>query len=113
MNAPDQCLKKLDTVYDYALRFITGCGNLVHHCTLYAATKLGCFLLICVHTCVKTKINMACALMIFNRCCPRVRTELDKKAFKYAAPSSWNKVQKDLKLSELITMGDFKSILKD
>lgn len=69
MNAPHQCLKKLDTVYHCALHFITGCGNLVHHCTLYAAAKwpslhiqtlligwllyinlnLGWFLLICVH----------------------------------------------------------------
>ncbi len=35
---------------------------------------------------------------------PRARTER-KKAFKYAAPSSWNNVQKDLKWSELITKG--------
>ncbi len=39
MNAPDTYLKKPDTVYHCALRFITGCGNLVHHCTLYATAN--------------------------------------------------------------------------
>lgn len=34
-------------------------------------------------------------------------------AFQYASPSSWNNVQKHLELSEPITMGKFKSILKD
>ena len=43
---------------------------------------------------------------------PRARTELGKKAFKYAAPSSWNNLQKDLNLSELVTLGEFKAILK-
>ncbi len=43
----------------------------------------------------------------------RVRAELGQKAFKFAAPSFWNNVQKDLILSELIMMGEFKSILKD
>lgn len=44
---------------------------------------------------------------------PRVRTDLVKKAFKFFAPSTWNDVQKDLKLSDLITLAEFKSILKD
>ncbi len=44
---------------------------------------------------------------------PRVRTELGKRAFKYAAPGSWNNQQKDLKSTELVTMGEFRSILKD
>ena len=39
MNAPDQYLKKLDTVYHCALRFITGCSYQVHHCFLYAAAN--------------------------------------------------------------------------
>lgn len=36
-----------------------------------------------------------------------------KKAFKYAAPSAWNDVQNDQTLSELITFGKIKIILKD
>ena len=43
----------------------------------------------------------------------KVRTQLGKKAFKYTAPSAWNNVQKELKLSDWITMGEFKSILKE
>jgi len=39
MNASDQCLKSLDIVYHCALRFVTGCGYRVHHCTLYAAAN--------------------------------------------------------------------------
>lgn len=41
------------------------------------------------------------------------KTELGKKAFKYAAPSACNDVQEDLKLSELITLGKFNTFLKD
>ncbi len=44
---------------------------------------------------------------------PRIRTELGKKAFQYAAPSSWNDVQKDLKLSHFISLEEFKSILDE
>lgn len=35
--SPDQCLKRLETVYHWALRFITSSGNLVHYCNLYCA----------------------------------------------------------------------------
>lgn len=38
MNAPGQYIKK-ESVYHFALRFITGRGNRVHHCSLYAAAK--------------------------------------------------------------------------
>ena len=49
------------------------------------------------------KKNMACAPKILLRCW----------FLKYAAPSVWNNIQKELKLSDLITMGELKSILKD
>uniref|UniRef100_A0A669C6E9 ribonuclease H n=1 Tax=Oreochromis niloticus TaxID=8128 RepID=A0A669C6E9_ORENI len=39
MNAPAHYLKRLDTVYRCALRFITGYGNRVQHCSFYAAAK--------------------------------------------------------------------------
>ena len=39
MNAPDNCLNKLDTVNHCTLHFITGCGNLLYNCSLYAAAK--------------------------------------------------------------------------
>lgn len=35
MHAPVTCLRSLDTVYHCALRFVTGCKNVTHHCTLY------------------------------------------------------------------------------
>lgn len=44
---------------------------------------------------------------------PVTKTELGKKAFKYAAPSACNDVQEDLKLSELITLAKFNTFLKD
>ena len=43
----------------------------------------------------------------------RVKTELGKKAFKFSAPSTWNDVQKDLKLKHLVALTDFKTIIKD
>ena len=36
MNASTQCLYMLDSVYHGALRFITNCGALTHHCVLYS-----------------------------------------------------------------------------
>ena len=43
---------------------------------------------------------------------PFARTELGKRAFVYSAPSAWNYLQKDLKLSELISLNAFKSRLR-
>lgn len=43
----------------------------------------------------------------------RVRTELEKTAFKYIPTFSWNDLHKDLKLSELVTMEELRSVLKD
>lgn len=36
-----------------------------------------------------------------------------KKPFKYAVPVSWNNQQKELKCTEMVTMGEFKSLLKE
>ncbi len=44
---------------------------------------------------------------------PRVRNKLGKKAFQFAAPSSCSDVQKDLHLSDLVTLWEFKSVLKE
>ena len=40
------------------------------------------------------------------------RTELGKKAFKVFAPSSWNNLQKQLKLQDLVTLSEFKTVVK-
>ena len=134
INAPDQYLKKLDTVYHCALRFLTGCGNRVHHCTLYATAKCPSLSvrrlshwLFFVYKCLIGLVpSYLCVYMSTNKCSyglrsrdvlqmlvPRARTELGKKAFQYAAPYAWNTVQKQLKLPELVTLGEFKGILKD
>lgn len=44
---------------------------------------------------------------------PRANTNLGRKAFRYAAPWSWNELKKDLGLPQLITLKEFQSILKD
>lgn len=35
MSASGKCLQSLNVVYHCALRFITGCSRLTHHCELY------------------------------------------------------------------------------
>lgn len=52
------------------------------------------------------------SLNILEMLAPRARTELCKKAFKYATSNSRNNHQKDLKLTELISLGEFKSLFK-
>lgn len=44
---------------------------------------------------------------------PRARTELGKTAVQYAAPSAWNTLQNDLNLSEVGTLGEFQTVLKE
>ena len=43
---------------------------------------------------------------------PRVRTEKGKKAFSFSAPSDWNALQSELKLSEFASLEVFRSILR-
>ncbi len=43
----------------------------------------------------------------------KVRTELGIKACKYAAPSTWNKLQKSMKLNKLVSLVPFKRMLTD
>jgi len=44
---------------------------------------------------------------------PFACTELGKRAFVYSAHFAWNFLQKDLKLSELISLNAFKSRLRE
>lgn len=43
---------------------------------------------------------------------PAVLTELEKKAFSFSGPSSWYMLQQDLKPSSLITLTEFRVLLK-
>ena len=40
INAPAHCLERLDAAYHSALRCVTNCKALTHHCTLYAKAGL-------------------------------------------------------------------------
>ena len=134
MNASAQCLRSLDSVYHCALRFVTGCKHLTHHCTLYVKADWPslyvrrrihwlCFI-------YKTLIGLVpdylCAYLLRNQgqyslrsqdvlqlTVPRARTELGKKAFKQVAPFAWNALQRDIKLRDLISYNAFVSVLKD
>jgi len=44
---------------------------------------------------------------------PRVKTELGKKAFMFAAPSAWNLLQKSLKMTTFTSYKQFVSMLKN
>lgn len=41
----------------------------------------------------------------------KVSTQLETKTFKFAAPHSWNELQKDLKLKDLVSLNNFRTIL--
>ena len=134
MNTADQFLKKLDTVYHCAVHFITGCSYHVHHCSVYAVAhcpslyvrRLSHWLIfisesilgllptsLCVHTCRNLSRYGQRSQDIMQMQVPRVKTELGEKAFTFSAPSAWNDVQKDLKLTHLVTLGEIKTKIKD
>lgn len=134
LNVSSKCLKSLDTVFHTALRFVTGCSRLTHHCELYLKSNLPSLSarryahwltliykallgLIPSYLCVLLQKTSSCYAL---RSCstlvlsvPRVRTEFGKRAFSFAAPLAWNTLQTELKLSKLISLGAFRSILKD
>ncbi len=134
MNAPVQSLKKLDIVYHCALRFMTGSDHRTHHCSLYAAAKHPSLSvrrfthwMIFIYKCILGLLPpYLCTYMrrtsthyslrsqdIIQMQVPRVRTELGKRAFQYSAPACWNDLQKDLRLTDFIGLGEFRSVLKD
>ena len=53
----------------------------------------------------------SCSTLVLSA--PWVRTEFGERAFSFAAPLAWNTLQTELKLSKLIPLGAFRSILKD
>ena len=56
---------------------------------------------------------MVFAHRIFKVQVPKVRTEMGKKAFKYAAPFAWNNLQTQLQFKELLSLHAFKKTIKD
>lgn len=134
MNASSSCLLMLDTMYHASLRFITNCRYLTHHCDLYlrvnwpslAIRRQGHWYtfiykamlgLLPPYICtLVTRTNSGSYSLRSNDqlllSVPLVRTELGKKAFVHSAPFSWNLLQKDWKLTELLSLNVFKTKLK-
>lgn len=135
MNACSSSLHMLDSTYHGVLRFITGYRSLTHHCTLYAKVgwlSLSARRLLHWYTFIyKTLIGLLpsylCTYLTItpnlvyslrsqdyiSAPVPRTRTEFGKRAFMYSAPSTWNELQKTLKLQALVTMSDFKAHVTD
>ena len=134
MNASVQCLRSLDTVYHGALRFMTGCERLTHHCDLYERSdwpsltvRRGTHWLTFIY---KSLLGLVpCYLSsllqrsyshynlrshdVLKLSVPKMRTVWAEKAFKHAAPSDWNKLQEEIKLPDMISMNAFQIILKN
>ena len=51
-------------------------------------------------------------ILVLSLNVPQARTELFKKAFMFAAPSTWNDLQKTIKLQCLIPLNYFKGYIK-
>lgn len=125
LHAPVQYLKRLDSMYNSALRFVTKSGLQVHHCTLYATAKCPSLAsrrltrwLTFVH---KSLIGLAPSylseLLIIKQSHyalrsqdslqlvePKTRIDLGEMAFSYAAPKAWNQFQEELKLPGLVRL---------
>jgi len=113
-------LNQLHAVYQSALRFITGCKPLPHHCTLYSlvnwTSSTTCrhfhwnnFILksilgllpsyLSTFTSHKHCSHSLRSQDFLTLNVPSFRTELGKNTFSYATPSAWNSLQQDLKLT--------------
>ncbi len=123
------------TLYHGALRFVTNLKAFTHHCLLYegvgwsslSSRKLVHWLIVtykailgllpvCLLTYIKQKSTGDFNLLsqdLFLLSVPKVRSELGKKVFKFAAPFTRNKLQKDLKRNELVLFDIFKRMLND
>ena len=135
MHAPVNCLNSLDSVYHGALRFITGCRALTHHCTLYgrvewpslAARRLSHWHIFIYKAILGLLPNYLCVYIsrtqnpIYNLrsndryelSVPRMRTEFGKQSFMFSAPKAWNLLQDTLNLRELISLGRFKNLMRN
>lgn len=131
--APSTTLKKLDTLYHSAIRFITGAPFHTHHCDLYKLvgwpslhtrrlhhwflfiykTVLGMTpaylssLLNQTHNAYSTR---SCNLIKFV--VPKFSTVFGRNAFRFAAANDWNSLQNNLKLSALMSISGFKLKLR-
>ena len=134
MHASSSLLKKLDSAYHTAIRFVTGAGSRTHHCTLYQSLgwsslyqrrqshmlifilksllgKLPLYIsrLLSFYTCF-FNTRRAANGMLLN--VPLMQSELGKAAFSHYAPFLWNTLQVKLCLEALPTVNAFKGMLR-
>ncbi len=129
MHATKSVLRSLDSVYHSALRFVIKAEYSTHHCSLYSLSgwpplsiRRQHHWLIFIYKAVIGLLSSYLSVFSFaenNRynlrsknsilfTIPAVKSEFGKIAFRYNAPSTWNALQKQLKLSTFITLNDFK-----
>lgn len=66
MDASTECLQSLDVVYRCAVRFVTGCRRLTHHCVLYAKSgHLWACAELCIGWILFTKLFLVWFLLIY------------------------------------------------
>lgn len=134
LSASSKCLQSLDSAFHSARRYVTGCRRLTHHCELYRNSNLpsplACryahlltpiykfllhlsppYLCTLLHKTSSCYALRSCTTLILS--VPRGRTEFGKRAFSFAAPSAWNTLQTILKISAVIPLGAFRSVLRD
>lgn len=134
MHAPVAALRKLDTVYHGALRFITNFKPLTHRCTLYMRVgwpfltlrRLSHWYLFIYKAILRQLPSYLCSFITVqenniyrlrsqNRVLltvPKTRTEFGKQAFQLSAPLAWNELQKTMDLRELVSLNSFKARVK-
>ncbi len=135
MQTPKHRLQALDSVYHGALRFTTNSKALTHHCLLYSrvgwselsSRRLKHWYLF-IYKVILGLLPSYLQQNIFQKgvknyglrskdyyllSIPKVRINMGKRAFSYAAPFDWNQLQHTLCLKELVSLNDFRCILKD
>ena len=125
----------LDAAYHSALRFVTNCKALTHHCALYARASLPSLTVrrlshwyMFIYKAMLGKLPpYICSLIsqrvtssyclrsqdVFLLHVPSARTVLGTKSFMCAAPLAWNTLQNILKMSILVPLHNFKAQLDD
>ena len=134
MNVSASVLKPLHSVYHSALRFITGDNFPKHHCLLYRfvgwdslTTIRDQHWLLFVYIAILQRLPRYLSSCInsqpihFQTCSLdwlvlevlRVSTDLGKCNYIDNSPSSFNDLQATLKLNSLVSVGHFRSILRE
>ncbi len=135
MQAPKHCLQALNSVYHGALRFFTYSKALTHHCFLYSqvgwpasSSRRLKHWYVFIYKVILALLPSYLQQNIFQKgvnnyglrsqdyyllSIPKVRNNMGKRAFSYAAPFDRNQLQDKLCLKELVSLNDFRCILKD